>query len=420
MKSAMMAKPADKMVQSGNSRVKVTLYGWVNKAVRLARTPQVSSVQVIDNSHSGSRLGVRAVGKLNPNTTGVGLIEADFRANHRHGTGFDSPTGGQINIRHTVASLTHKDMGTISLGHSWVGGGFAHGGSFSGTGGVFGIWGPDGDGVKATATVNGMKVEGKPRHGMTGRGFPTLFGGREDRLRYDSPNLMGASVNASYNENRGWSSGFSLKGLPGVKAMGLRLNAGYASDPERGDMGTTSFAVSAGVQHNASGLSINGVYDQEQYKGGHKPTAWMGDLSWTGKVTDAGSTSLTVGYGQWTDGMMGKTTRYHFAVKQDVDSAAAELYFGVGYDTGTVTHKVANKNLQAYTIADGSDGQLGQPDIDYASPPSATTYSYDAACGAPDETASPSQADREAYAGSSCSIERDGVIVIIAGVRIKF
>ena len=372
MKSAMMAKKGpDKNVQSGNSRVKVTLYGWVNKAVRFASTPSESAVQVIDNSHSGSRLGVRAVGSLNKNLTGVALIEADFRANHRHGTGFDSPVGGQINIRHTVGDLIHKDLGTLSLGHGWVAGGFSHSGSFAGTGGVFGIWGPDGDGVKATKG----NIKGKTRHGMTTRGFPTLFGGREDRLLYRTPNLMGVSVEVSYNEQESWSAMLSISGLPGVKAVGVRLNAGYASDPDRGDNGSTSLAVSAGVQHTASGFSINGVYDQEQYKGGVKPTAWMADASWTGKMMDAGATSVTIGYGKWTDGIHGESSRYHFAVNQNVDSAAADVYFGVSHDTGDVTH----------------------------------------------EHEDPAAADNPCGAGvASCAVSRDGMFIILSGVRIKF
>ena len=93
--------------------------------------------------------------------------------------------------------------------------------------------------------------------------------------------------------------------------------------------------MSAGVKHNASGFSISGTYDQEQMKGGPKPTAWLGIADWTGKVTDAGNTSFSIGYGQWGDGMHGKSTRYHFAINQSVVSAAADVYFGVAYDTGT-------------------------------------------------------------------------------------
>ena len=40
--------------------------------------------------------------------------------------------------------------------------------------------------------------------------------------------------------------------------------------------------------------------------------------------------------------MFGKTTRYHFAVNQNIASAGADLYFGVGYDTGDFTHTTAH------------------------------------------------------------------------------
>ena len=49
MKSAMMAKPADKNIQSGNSRVKVTLYGQVNRAIRFANTGDNTEITSVDN-----------------------------------------------------------------------------------------------------------------------------------------------------------------------------------------------------------------------------------------------------------------------------------------------------------------------------------------------------------------------------------
>ena len=337
MKSAMMAKPADKNIQSGNSRVKVTLYGWVNRAVRFASTQHQSELQSIDNTHSGSRLGVRAVGSLNPNLTGAATLELDIRGNGRHQGDFDSPAGSTIGLRHSNLALTHKDMGTLGLGHGWLAGASSHGGSFSGTGIVFGIWGPGGDAVKAT---KGPSIKGKDRHLVSYQ----LWGPRSNRIYYSTPSIGGASLEASYNDDRSWSSGFFYSGLPGVKAIGFKLNAGYRSNPRQGTDGSTTVAVSAGIKHNASGLSLNGVYNQEQFKGkgGLKPVAWMAEASWTGKIMDAGSTSASFGYGQWGDGMDGKSTRFHFAVNQNVDSAAADVYFGVSYDTGNVTHTVAH------------------------------------------------------------------------------
>ena len=63
MKSAMMAKPADKMINSGNSRVKVTVYGQVNKAFRLDQSAGASNIDIVDNDGASSRIGIRAVGQ---------------------------------------------------------------------------------------------------------------------------------------------------------------------------------------------------------------------------------------------------------------------------------------------------------------------------------------------------------------------
>ena len=377
MKSAMMAKPADKNVQSGNSRVKVTLYGHVNRAVMFASTPHRSELMSIDNTNSGSRIGIRASGQLNPNLSASATQELDIRANGRFQNKFDKPAGRTIAIRHSNLGLTHKDMGTLSLGWGWLAGGNAHGGSFSGTGVVFGIWGPGGDGVDATVGADADKSA--PRHLVSYQ----LWGPRTARIYYRTPNLMGASVEVSYNDDKSWSAGFSLGGLPGVKAIGVRLNAGYRSDPVGNDgvRASTSFAVSGGVQHNASGLSVNGVYDQESFKGGEKPTAWMADVSWTGKLMDAGATSLTLGYGQWGDGLNGKSTRYHFSVNQKVVSAAADVYFGASYDTGDYTYVVK-------TEEENSEN----------------------ACGAAADT----------DAGEMCAASRDGMFIILTGIRVKF
>ena len=127
MKQAMMAKAApDKTIVSGNSRVKVTLYGWVNRAVRFASSGDESQFDSIENNESPSRLGIRAVGALNKNTSAVALAEFGMSAGgDRYSTGFDGTgsdddqgKGGQVSIRHSVISLSNKDLGTLSLGHS--------------------------------------------------------------------------------------------------------------------------------------------------------------------------------------------------------------------------------------------------------------------------------------------------------------
>ena len=321
MKSAMMSKKGpDKNIVSGNSRVRVTLYGQVNRAVRFASTPSKSHVQSVDNDQSSSRFGLRAAGKMNPNLSASALIELEVKTGHRSGQDIDDDSAEFFRIRHSTLSLSHKDMGTLSLGQTVIAGGIS--GMFSYPSGISIVFGPGGPAGDDGVTANMPK----DRHGPT---FG-LFAARQNTIKYQTPNLMGLKANVSWNESRSWSAGASLSGLPGVKAIGVNAGVGF-----RKNENSSVLAVSGGIKHTASGASIGGVYGYEDHDGGMKPTYWMVEAGWTGKINDMGSTSLGIGYGIWDDGGDGKSTRYHAAVVQRVTAAAADVYAGGSHDTGT-------------------------------------------------------------------------------------
>ena len=357
----MMAKGPANAIVSGNTRVKVTLYGFVNRAVRFASSGDESEFHSVDNNESPSRLGIRAVGSLNKNTSAVALAEFGMSAGGgRHGTGFSSAeaqeSGGTVGIRHSVIDLSNKDLGTLSLGHSVM----AHvSAAFTGFQGAniatgFGVLDTP---AAETAGVTGGRV------GNPGNVNP----GRENRVMYSTPNIMGFGFSASLNQAEGWSLGMSFSSPESMsKDISIKVGAGYRAQPaDAGDVST--YGISGGVQHNPSGLSLNGVYvrsdkdagmtaakpegkpedkviDGEDSKvasaavaamasPGFEHTAWAVDLSWTGKLIDAGSTSLSVGFANYEKGK--ETTQQYFgAVNQQVDSAAADLYLGVSHDAG--------------------------------------------------------------------------------------
>ena len=365
MKQSMMAKKGPDRGVVSSTAAKVRFYGQVNRAIRFASTPSRSDFQSVDNGESNSRFGVVGDVRLNPNVTGRAQLEMAWAGNvSRGGTDFEGTGGGNFSLRHSVISLTHKDMGTLSLGHSGIAGsGAAYFSSFAGTGLAFGVGGPANDGVTATrGDETGVERIGAPFG---------LFAHRRGRILYRTPSLMGISVDASYNEGRDWSVGGSLSGLPGVKAVGVLFGAGYR---DHGG-GKTTTAMSGGIKHNASGLSVNGWWAQEKATGKANHTGWMADVSWTGGVIAAGSTSLTASYGVWERGL-GNSARYFVAVNQNITAAATQFYAGVAYDTGETEE----------TEADGTD----------------TT------CDADDTS------------NASCSVGRDGVFVLIAGARIRF
>lgn len=317
----MMAKKGpDKNIVSGNSRVKVTIAGQVNRAIRFASTPSKSHVQSVDNDQSSSRFQIHGASQFNSNLSATALIELEVKTGHRSGQDIDDDSAELFRIRHSTLSLSHKDMGTLSIGQTFIAGALS--GMFSYPSGisiVFGVGGPGGD--DAVTDGNGVA-----RHGPT---FG-LFAARQNTIKYSSPNLMGISFNASWNENRGWSAGAGLSGLPGVKAVGVTVGVGF-----RQNEGSSVLAVSGGIKHNASGASIGGAYGYEDHDDGAKPTWWMVEAGWTGKINDMGSTSLGIGYGIWDDGGDGSSTRYHGAVVQRVVKASADVYAGVSHDTGT-------------------------------------------------------------------------------------
>ena len=321
-----MAKGPDRGVVSSTA-AKVRFYGQVNRAVRFASTPSRSDFQSVDNGESNSRFGLVADAQMNPNTSIRGQLEMGWHGNGR-GSDFESGAGAGMSFRHSTISMTHKDMGTLSLGHSTIAGGGSYFQSFAGTGLAFGVGGAANDGITATQD----DAEGIARYGAP---FG-LFAHRRGRIMYTTPTVMGATLEASYNEGREWSVGGYLSGLPGVKAVGVRLGAGYRHEMD-GDK--TTLGLSGGVQHNASGISLNVWYAQERNRGDAKAdddlSGWMGDISWTGSVVDMGPTNLTVSYGVWEAGDHGETDRYFAAINQNVTAAATQLYGGVSYDTGT-------------------------------------------------------------------------------------
>ena len=319
-KSAMMPKTPAKMIQSGNSRVRLTLYGQVNKAVRVASVDGETQFQTVDNDGSSSRIGIRAVGKANPNLTIGALHELEWQYNRRSGTGEGNDGNERIRARHVDLWLSHKDLGKLSMGKGSIAGDAAHLITLSGVSHIMGFGGPSG----SDGGVSGGR-------NYTFGGF---FGARQSRVRYDTPNLMGLSLAASMNEKEGWSvQGQYVGAPPGVKDFNAFIRAGYRQD----DGGGNYWGVSGGVAHS-SGFNLNGSYasdsDVSTANGDEDRFQWGIEAGWGGKVSDLGKTNIGVGY-HYSDDNMVETDYYYVAVNQEIAAAAADVYFGAGSDSGS-------------------------------------------------------------------------------------
>ncbi len=383
MKSAMSGQ-SDKAIQSGNSRVKVTIYGQVNRAFRVASGGD-NQYQSVDNDGSSSRLGFLASGAIDASTKISARTEVEWQDNRRSATNDGSEGNVRLRSRHVDLWIDNKDVGQLWMGHGSIAGDAADLFSMSGTSHIFSFGGPSGnDGIPAFDADGDVITTGTgDDEKNVGRAwvFGSFFGARENRIMYVTPNLMGARLRLSMGENKSVSAGLRYAGAPGgQKEVSMLLAAGYRSDPnEHSDTAerSTAWGISGGVKHNASGISLSGSYGTSKTRGSDlKPNKWAAELGWTGKMNDMGATSATVGYGIYDDDDLKEAKYYYVAVNQKIDAAAADIYAGVSHDTGTVKHTETGRD--------------------------------DTTC------------DANTSANATCAVKRKDVLIFLAGARIKF
>lgn len=333
----------DRIVRSGNSRVKVTLYGQVNRAVRFSFASSDTQITHVDNDGSSSRLGFLARGRINPDLTISARIEVEWQENRRSATRDATDGNLRVRARHVDLWFDHKDLGQLWMGHGSVASDAAHLFSISGTSYIFSFGGPGGDDGILAPNAAGTQAAG--RHG-----FFTFFGARNNRIMYVTPNILGFRIRVSHDERNSVSAGIRYSGNPfGLKDFRAIMAAGYshfpgaqANAPGVGAGNANAYGVSGGVLHVPTGLNISAAYAIRVAHNAaqrQNPHMFAVEGGWRGKIWAMGATAVTVGYGIWHHqsnggGNTGRTYRYHFAVNQAIEAAATDIYMGVSYDDG--------------------------------------------------------------------------------------
>ncbi len=358
-----------RIVRSGNSRVKVTVYGQVSRSVRFAFDKHNTEVHHVDQDGSGSRLGFLAQGRIDPDLAISARTEVEWQYNRRSGTRDDNgDTTERLRARHVDLWTDHKDLGQLWLGKGSIASDAATLISLSGTSWVFAFHGPGAD-DSLRASQDG-RANAVARHG-----FLAFTGQRQSRIMYATPNVMGFRALVSHSEKDRIAAGLRYGGSPfGMKNVRAAMRFGWVKLP--GDGATVSkkaasvagvggedptltehshtpasgggagdaeaYGVSGGIMHVPTGLNLSGSYaSRDNNDSAVDPDMFAMELGWTGSIWGMGATSVSVGYGRWNDWegggggfKEGRTERYHVAVNQNVDPAATDVYFGVSYDDG--------------------------------------------------------------------------------------
>lgn len=328
----------DRIVRSGNSRVKVSFYGQVSRAVRIAIGRRNFEVTHVDNDSEESHLGIAAEGRISPDLKILANIEFFWTENGRSGT--DNTNDGNLTVAAGAVDLAfdHAKLGKLFLGYGDPASADTATQDFSGTDLVFGAGGCNDDGGLRFGPRNGNQSAGL----TLGAACNNFEGDTENRIMYESPSLGGFSLKASHGEGNKFEAGLFYEGAPIVKSLKVAGAIGYqyspgakANAPGNGRGNANTYTGSFAMLHEPTGLSVQvsgGMNVAHGIQGAPRGAFYYVKAGWQGTIWSVGKTYASVDFGQY-DHVTADVHAYAvgFAVVQDLDGAASSVYVGIRY-----------------------------------------------------------------------------------------
>jgi len=314
--------PVEKVVTSGEERVKLSISGMVNRAVNIVDDGKDTDTYYVDNDNSESRVNFVGTAKIDDDLTLGSRIELTIAPNKASNVDQNTAESGDVfEERWTEVSLASKRFGKLSLGRGFTA--------------SYGIASSDlsGTTVIATSTISdlagGMLFRQKGDDELTDlriNGSFNDFNGlaRKNRLRYDSPKFYGAHLAVSAVSDDRSDAGLYWGGQGyGFKAAAA---AGVANPKE--DDADLQYTGSMSVLHEETGLNLSlsgGMKDRDNQSDG---TNFFVKAGWLAKFFSVGKTAFSVDYTHSNNVPTENDDGYSYAVAavQNFDKYGTELY----------------------------------------------------------------------------------------------
>ncbi len=317
------AEEDGKTIESGSDKVKLSISGQVNRGVLFADNGDDSEFFHVDNDNSSTRVRFVGEGALDSDITVGTQIEVQFESNSTAAISFDqdSPAGpNNFTERKLELFVDSKQLGRL-----WVGQGDT---ASNGTSEV------DLSGTAVIAYSGVGDLAGGLEFsdgGVKGPSISDVFNNfdglsRDDRLRYDTPNLFGFTGSVSAVDGGAWDAAVTYGGdFAGTKVAAA---VAYANANSRGGFEQYNGSVSV---LTPMGISLTGAVGSRDVKGGgDDPLFYYAKLAYTFDAIDFGSTSIGIDFAQVDDlDADGDEFRSYaiFAV-QNFDEIGTEFYIG--------------------------------------------------------------------------------------------
>ena len=290
--------PVEKMVTSGQERVKLAISGQVDRAVNIIDDGKNTDAYYVDNDSSNSRVRFIGTAKATDDLTLGSKIELAFAPNESSQVNQNTEDSGDFtDERYVEMSLDSKRFGKLTLGKGDTSSNYSAEVDLSKTD------------VIAYASIadiaGGMFFRQSNGDSLTdvkvSDAFKDLDGlSRKSRVRYDTPTFYGFSLAGSLISDQRWDASlwWGGQGL-GFKAAG----AAAIADPNQDN---TNY----------------------QYDGRNAGTNLWGKLGWLTRFFPVGQTAFAVDYDRSTNFPTGTDKGYSVggAVVQQFDDYGTELY----------------------------------------------------------------------------------------------
>ena len=343
-----ISSPAEAGLANGNDNG-VVISGALNRALMYADNGKANDWTNVDGGTDNSRLRILVSGKLTDTINVGGVWEANLPISSAQGltsnqgsdSGATTTTDQAFGFRKTEVTFTHATMGKLSIGQSSTSSdnkpsldgttnnnaGITHGG--------------------------GMMVFDKTANANTtvtaGGSFSSYFGGRRDRVRYDTPSIMGFKGSASMGDDAFWDTGLTYGATYGD--IQIAAAAQYASLGS--DTPANQYGVGLALKHS-SGLSAGAHWGEEG--GNSNAASAVAGHSWgveagytTSAMSNLGATAFSVVYtaadATETDDFEAETVSFH--VKQSMP-AGVEVY--ASYENASFEDNNAGTDLEDLSV----------------------------------------------------------------------
>jgi predicted porin len=282
--------PSEKVVTSGQDRIKLSISGWVNRAVNIVDDGKDTDAYFVDNDNAESRVTFTGIGKINDDLTLGSKIELTIAPDKASDVNQNDKEAGDVfEQRITEVTLDSKRFGKLSLGKGWTGSYGSASRDLSRTTMI--------SYVTVADTAGGMLFRQKDDDILTNlqinQAFQSYDGlNRRSRVRYDTPTFHGFQFSTSLLTDSRYDAALWWGGQGyGFKAIG----AAALADPKI-DGADLQYDGSFSLLHDRTGLNLTlsaGLLERDNQDDGEN---YYGKIGWLTKFFSFGETAFAIDY----------------------------------------------------------------------------------------------------------------------------